>query len=50
MLLYAGVSIARISKRLGHASITTTKNTYLHIIKELETQDNTLIKQHLSQL
>ena len=50
LLLYAGVSIAGVSKRLGHASITTTENTYLHIIKELETQDNTLIKQHLSQL
>ena len=50
LLLYAGVSIAGVSKRLGHATITTTENTYLHIIKELETQDNTLIKQHLSQL
>lgn len=50
LLLYAGVSVAGVSKRLGHASITTTENTYLHIIKELETQDNNLIKQHLSQL
>lgn len=50
LLLYAGVSVAGVSRRLGHANITTTQNVYLHIIKELETQDCNLIKQHLSQL
>lgn len=39
ILLYKGVSVLSVSRRLGHSSITTTQSTYLHIIKELETQD-----------
>jgi len=39
-LLHAGISIASIAKRLGHANTTTTQGTYLHIIKELEVRDN----------
>ncbi|WP_127848551.1 tyrosine-type recombinase/integrase [Lacticaseibacillus hulanensis] len=40
VLLYQGVSVLSVSKRLGHANITTTQATYLHVIKELEEQDN----------
>ncbi len=47
-MIYAGVSIASIAKRLGHSSVTTTQETYLHIIRELENQDNDKIMQHLS--
>lgn len=36
LLLFAGVSIASVAKRLGHASMTTTQKTYLHVIQELE--------------
>ena len=50
LLIYAGVSIASISKRLGHSSVTTTQETYLHIIQELENQDNDKIVKHLSKL
>jgi integrase len=50
LLIYAGVSIASISKRLGHSSVTTTQETYLHIIQELENQDNEKIVRHLSAL
>ena len=32
LLLYAGVSIASVAHRLGHASMSTTQKTYLHII------------------
>lgn len=32
LLLFAGVSIASVARRLGHASMTTTQKTYLHII------------------
>lgn len=39
VLLYQGVSVLSVSKRLGHSSITTTQATYLHIIKELEAKD-----------
>ena len=35
LLLFAGVSIASVARRLGHASMTTTQKTYLHIIQEL---------------
>lgn len=50
LLIFAGVSIASIAKRLGHSSITTTQETYLHIIRELENQDNDKIVNHLSAL
>lgn len=50
LLLYAGVSIASVARRLGHASMTTTQKTYLHIIQELENQDVDLIMRSLSRL
>lgn len=42
LLLANGVSIASVSKRLGHSNIATTQKVYLHIIKELENKDNAL--------
>ena len=50
LLIYAGVSIASIAKRLGHSNVNTTQETYLHIIQELEIQDNDKIVRHLSSL
>lgn len=50
MLLFAGVSVASVAKRLGHSDITTTQQTYIHIIQELENKDNTKILQHLASL
>lgn len=50
LLIFAGVSIASVAKRLGHSSMTTTQETYLHIIKELENQDSDKIMKHLSTL
>lgn len=50
VLLYAGVSIASVARRLGHANITTTQHTYLHIIQELENKDNDKIMHYLSGL
>lgn len=50
LLLYAGVSIASVARRLGHASITTTQKTYMHIIQELENQDVELVLRSLSGL
>lgn len=50
LLLYAEVSIASVARRLGHSSMTTTQETYLHIIHELENQDNDKIMRHLSAL
>lgn len=50
LLLFAGVSIASVARRLGHSSMTTTQKTYLHIIQELENQDLDLIMRSLSGL
>lgn len=50
ILLFAGVSIASVARRLGHASMTTTQKTYLHIIRELENQDIDLVMRSLSGL
>jgi len=50
VLIFAGVSIVSISKRLGHSSVTTTQETYLHIIQELEYQDNEKIMRYLAAL
>ncbi|MEM5063627.1 site-specific integrase, partial [Enterococcus faecalis] len=33
-----------------HSSMTTTQETYLHIIQELENQDNDKIMRHLAML
>lgn len=48
LLLFAGVSIASVARRLGHASMTTTQKTYLHIIQELENKDVDLVMRLLS--
>ncbi|MEG2013042.1 MAG: site-specific integrase [Anaerovoracaceae bacterium] len=50
LLLFAGVSIASVARRLGHASMTTTQKTYLHIIQELENKDIDLVMRSLSGL
>lgn len=50
LLLFAGVSIASVARRLGHSSMTTTQKTYIHIIQELENQDIDLVMRSLSGL
>jgi len=50
LLLFAGVSIASVAKRLGHSSMNTTQKTYLHIIQELENKDVDLVMRSLSGL
>ncbi len=50
LLLFAGVSIASVARRLGHSSINTTQKTYLHIIQELENKDIDLVMRSLSSL
>lgn len=50
LLLFAGVSIAIVAKRLGHSSMNTTEKTYLHIIQELENKDVDLVMRSLSGL
>lgn len=50
ILLFAGVSMASVARRLGHSNMTTTQKTYLHIIQELENKDIDLIMRSLSNL
>ncbi|MDD4728385.1 MAG: site-specific integrase [Dysgonamonadaceae bacterium] len=50
VLLFAGVSIASVARRLGHASMTTTQKTYLHIIQELENKDIDIVMRSISSL
>lgn len=50
LLLFAGVSIASVARRLGHSNMTTTQKTYLHIIQELESKDIDIIMRSLSNL
>ena len=50
LLLFAGVSIASVARRLGHSDMTTTQKTYLHIIQELESKDIDIIMRSLFNL
>lgn len=50
LLLFTGVSIASVARRLGHSNINTTQKTYLHIIQELENQDVDLVMRLLAGL
>lgn len=50
VLLYSGVSVPSVSRRLGHSSIATTQKVYLHIIKEMDNFDNDIIMKTLVSL
>ena len=50
LLLFAGVSIASVARRLGHASMTTTQKTDIHIIQEMENRDIDLVMRSMAGL
>lgn len=50
LLLYAGVSIGSVARRLGHSNMNTTQRTYLHVIQELENSDTDKIMRYLTTL
>ena len=43
ILLFKGVNILSVSRRLGHKDVTTTQSVYLHVIKEMEERETKLI-------
>lgn len=49
ILLFKGVNILSVSKRLGHKDVTTTQSVYLHIIKEMEERETKLIMKIMKQ-
>ena len=48
ILLYSGVSVLGVSKRLGHSNIAITQKVYLHIILELENKDKNKMMKSLA--
>lgn len=46
-LLEAGADYKYISERLGHKSVTTTLNTYLHVTKKIKKDSLELYKKHM---
>lgn len=49
ILLFKGVNILSVSKRLGHKDVTTTQSVYLHVIKEMEERETKLIMKIMNQ-
>ena len=50
LLIFDGVSISSVAKRLGHSNTVTTQQTYLHIVKELEVRDDQKIMENMIRL
>lgn len=44
LLLFKGVDIKTISERLGHSNISTTMNTYTHVMRELDVKASEAIE------
>ena len=44
ILLSKGIQLLTVSKRLGHADPTITLQTYAHILKEKEAEENEVIR------
>lgn len=50
VLLAEGVSIHTISKRLGHADVGVTQETYAHVLNELQAKDDQIMMSALMQM
>lgn len=50
VLLYKGVNIKYISKRLGHKDIIITLQTYSHILDEMEQKESRLVDETMKEL
>lgn len=50
MLLYEGVNIKYVSRRLGHSDIVTTLQTYSHIMDEMEQKESRVVDETIRKL
>ena len=50
MLLYRGINIKYISRRLGHKDIVTTLQTYSHVLDEMEQKESRLVDATMNEL
>lgn len=50
MLLYQNVNIKYVSRRLGHIEITTTLQTYGHVLDEMEQRESSHVNQLMSKI
>lgn len=50
MLLFRGVDLYSISKRLGHSNMSITANTYAYMLDELKQQSDQQIVNILDQI
>ncbi|WP_315293481.1 MULTISPECIES: tyrosine-type recombinase/integrase [Mammaliicoccus] len=49
-LLHKGVSIHYISKRLGHANVTTTLSIYSHLLEEIDKEETVKLRKIMNDL
>lgn len=50
ILIYKGVNIKYVSRRLGHADIVTTLQTYQHILDEMEQKESTIVNKLMNKM
>jgi integrase len=50
VLLYGGMTVLSVARRLGHSSTSTTHSIYLHLVKELEVRDNAKLQRMFDNL
>ncbi|EMF0149757.1 site-specific integrase [Enterococcus hirae] len=50
ILLYQGINIKYVSRRLGHKDIVTTLQTYQHILDEMEQKESNVVNNLMKQM
>lgn len=50
LLLFKGINIKYISRRVGHSDVSTTLNKYSHIIDEMEQLESQKVNELLTDL
>ena len=50
IMLYKGINIKYVSRRLGHKDIVTTLQTYQHILDEMEQKESNAVNEVMKQM